>query len=92
MSLGLGFANETQGLQSRSRLRDSNRIQSRSWSRSQKLVSPYSGLLSILQDLYKLKFRLISYQVNLVARKVMDNYFTLMEVVFMKDEVWNYLD
>ena len=48
--------------------------------------------MKTLQSLYQLNFRLISYQVNLVARKVMDNYYTLMEVVFMKDEVWNYLD
>jgi len=52
----------------------------------------FKGLVTVLQDLYRLNFRLISYQVNLVARKVMDNYYTLMEVVFMKDDVWNYLD
>ena len=45
-----------------------------------------------LQSLYKLNFRLISYQVNVVARKVVDNYYTLIEVVFMKDDVWNHLD
>ena len=56
------------------------------------LFTRFKGLVTVLQDLYKLNFRLISYQVNLVARKVMDNYYTLMEVVFMKDDVWNYLD
>ena len=50
MSLGLGLANETQGLQSRSRsrLRDSDGLQSRSRSRSQKLVSPFSGTIENL--------------------------------------------
>jgi len=52
----------------------------------------FKEMVKNLQSLYKLNFRLISYQVNVVARKVVDNYYTLMEVVFMKDDVWNYLD
>ena len=47
--MSLGLANETQGLQSRSRscLRDSDGLLSWSRSRSQKLVSPYSGVTFI---------------------------------------------
>ena len=54
------------------------------------LLFRFKGLVSILQELYKLNFRLISYQVNLVARTERDKHFTLMEVVFMKDTVWNH--
>ena len=54
------------------------------------LLFRFKGLVSILQELYKLNFRLISYQVNLVARTMRDNHYTLMEVVFMKDTVWNH--
>ena len=44
--MNLGIASETQGLKSRSRLLDSDGLQSRS--RSQKSVSPFSGTIENL--------------------------------------------
>jgi len=46
-------------------------------------------LLEILQKLYKLNFRLISHEVNMVVGPGPHNRYTLMEVVFMKDDVWS---
>ena len=48
MAMSLGLASETQGLKSRSRLLDSDGLQSRSRSRAQKLVSPFSGTIENL--------------------------------------------
>jgi len=45
-------------------------------------------LLEILQKLYKMNFRLISHEVNMVTGAGPHKMYTLMEVVFMKDDVW----
>ena len=45
----------------------------------------YLKLLKILQDLYKLRFRVISHEVNMVVGpRSDDGFYTLIEVVFMK--------
>jgi len=46
-------------------------------------------LLGVLQDLYKLNFRVISQEVNMVIGPHTDRYYNLVEVVFMKDSIWN---
>eukprot|EP00092_Neocalanus_flemingeri_P017923 GFUD01019393.1.p1 GENE.GFUD01019393.1~~GFUD01019393.1.p1 ORF type:complete len:325 (+),score=54.21 GFUD01019393.1:61-1035(+) len=45
-------------------------------------------LLEILQQLYKLEFRLISCEVNKGMGKGADNFYNFQEVVFMKDDMW----
>jgi len=50
----------------------------------------YVSLLEVLRDLYRLNFRLISQSVNKVWGY--DNgWYRGIEVVFMKDDVWNHL-
>ena len=48
-------------------------------------------LLEVLQKLYKMNFRLISHEVNMVAGPDLDRdkLYTIMDVVFMKDDVWS---
>jgi len=46
-------------------------------------------LLEVLQELYKLNFRVISHEVNMVMGPAVDGLYNLVEVVFMKDNVWN---
>jgi len=48
----------------------------------------FKWLLKLMQDLYRLNFRLISYQPNLVVGPATDTYYNYMEVVLMKDNVW----
>jgi hypothetical protein len=59
------------------------------------VVHPYifrfKWLVTLLQQLYKLNFRLISYEPNMVTDKI-SGYYQYFEVVFKKDNVWNYLD
>ena len=51
----------------------------------------FKWLLALLKQLHKLNFRLISYEANMVYGRT-DGYYQLFEVVFKKDNVWNYLD
>jgi hypothetical protein len=51
----------------------------------------FKWLVTLLQQLYKLNFRLISYEPNMVTDKI-SGYYQYFEVVFKKDNVWNYLD
>jgi len=46
-------------------------------------------LLEVLQDLYKMGFRVISHEVNMVIGPKEDGMYNLVEVVFMKDNIWN---
>jgi len=46
-------------------------------------------LLELLQQMFKLNFRVISHEVNMVAGPTNHKLYNLMEVVFMKDNVWN---
>ena len=46
----------------------------------------YLKLLKILQDLYKLRFRVISHEVNMVAGPGSDGFYKMVEVVFMKQQ------
>ena len=46
-------------------------------------------LLGLLQDLYKLNFRVISQEVNMIQGPGKDGLYNFVEVVFMKDNVWN---
>ena len=39
--------------------------------------------------MFKLNFRVISHEVNMVAGPTNHKLYNLMEVVFMKDNVWN---
>ena len=48
----------------------------------------YVPLLQILQSLYKLKFRVISHEVNMVMGPGKDSFYNFVEVVFMKDNLW----
>ena len=53
----------------------------------------FNWLLELMSQLYKLNFRLISHEINMtVGKAANDNYYSYMEVVFMKDDVWNFLD
>eukprot|EP00090_Calanus_glacialis_P001572 TRINITY_DN11142_c0_g1_i1.p1 TRINITY_DN11142_c0_g1~~TRINITY_DN11142_c0_g1_i1.p1 ORF type:complete len:285 (+),score=58.91 TRINITY_DN11142_c0_g1_i1:108-962(+) len=47
-------------------------------------------LLEILQELYKLDFRVISHEVNMVMGPGEGGLYNLVEVVFMKDNIWNH--
>jgi len=49
----------------------------------------FKWLLKIIQDMYKLNFRLISSQPNLYMGPGQDSYYHWIEVVFMKDNVWS---
>jgi len=46
-------------------------------------------LLEILQQLYKMSFRVISHEVNMVVGPGADSLYNYVEVVFMKDDLWN---
>ena len=46
--------------------------------------SQFSSLLVILQQLYRLDFRLISQEVNMVVGPDSQGYYNLVEVLFMK--------
>ena len=46
--------------------------------------SQFPTLLGILQQLYRLGFRLISQEVNMVVGPDSQGFYNLMEVVFMK--------
>ena len=46
----------------------------------------YLDLLRILQDLYKLGFRVISQEVNMVMGPDNKGFYNLLEVVFMKEQ------
>jgi len=54
----------------------------------------FQWLLKILQELYSLGFRLISHQVNMTVKSqhLWGGYHAFLEVVLMKDFVWNFLD
>merc|ERR1712106_400828 len=49
----------------------------------------YVPLLQILQSLYKLNFRVISHEVNMVMGPGKDSFYNFVEVVFMKDNLWS---
>eukprot|EP00092_Neocalanus_flemingeri_P049176 GFUD01056427.1.p1 GENE.GFUD01056427.1~~GFUD01056427.1.p1 ORF type:complete len:347 (+),score=85.51 GFUD01056427.1:57-1097(+) len=51
--------------------------------------SNFIWLLEILQELYKLNFRVISHEVNMVMGPQVDGLYNMVEVVFMKDDVWS---
>jgi hypothetical protein len=55
------------------------------------VILRFKWLVTLLQQLYKLNFRLISYEPNMVYGRI-EGYYQLFEVVFKKDNVWNYLD
>ena len=46
-------------------------------------------MLDILKQMYKMNFRVISHEVNMVVGPASDNLYNLVEVVFMKDAVWS---
>jgi hypothetical protein len=48
-------------------------------------------LLSIIQSLHSLNFRLISFEANLISGRI-GGFYPDFEVVFLKDSVWSYLD
>ena len=47
-------------------------------------------LLEVLQELYTLNFRVISHEVNMVMGPGEGGLYNLVEVVFMKDNIWNH--
>ena len=51
-------------------------------------LSFFLKLIEMLQDLYKLNFRIISHEVNMVMGPGADGRYNFLEVVFMKDDVW----
>jgi len=53
-------------------------------------VKGYVPFMGILRDLYRLNFRLISQSVNKVWG-AQDGWYRGIEVVFLKDDVWNHL-
>jgi len=54
----------------------------------------FQWLLKVLQELYILGFRLISHEVNMTVKNQSGTggYHAFLEVVLMKDSVWNFLD
>ena len=53
------------------------------------LILSFLWLLQVIQDLYKMNYRLISQEVNMVYGPRVDDMYNFVEVVFMKDNVWN---
>ena len=49
-------------------------------------------LVTVLQRLYTLGFRVIGHDVNTAVKQAQDGYFSFMDVVFMRDNVWSHLD
>jgi hypothetical protein len=45
-----------------------------------------------VQALYRLGFRIVSYEVNMTAGKAVDQFYSFFELLLVKDDVWNYLD
>lgn len=54
--------------------------------------SRFKWLLEALQEMNRKNFRLISHEVNMLMGPGVDGFYNFMEVVFMKDNKWNYLD
>ena len=53
----------------------------------------FKWLLDLMNQLYKLNYRLISHEINMtVGKPASDGFYSFMEVVFMKDDVWNWID
>jgi len=54
----------------------------------------FQWLLKVLQQLYTLGFRLISHEVNMTVKNqsATKGYHAFLEVVLMRDSVWNFLD
>ena len=52
----------------------------------------FQWLLSVLQGLYLQGFWVVSHEVNMSVKTFVEGYQPLLEVVLMKDEVWNFLD
>lgn len=53
----------------------------------------FKDILTQMQELYKQNFRIVSFIPNLSYGKALnDEYYSLYEIVYMKDNVWNYLD
>jgi len=56
--------------------------------------SRFQWLLKVLQQLYRIGFRCISHEVNMTVKNQSGTlgYHAFLEVVFMKDSVWSFLD
>jgi len=52
----------------------------------------FPWLLKLLQQLYKLGFRVISHEVNMTVKSTSSGYHSHLEVVLMRDTAWSYLD
>lgn len=54
----------------------------------------FQWLLKVLQQLYKLGFRLISHEVNMTVKNqsATKGYHAYLETVLMRDNIWNFLD
>eukprot|EP00091_Calanus_sinicus_P023101 TRINITY_DN7642_c0_g1_i1.p1 TRINITY_DN7642_c0_g1~~TRINITY_DN7642_c0_g1_i1.p1 ORF type:complete len:182 (-),score=37.16 TRINITY_DN7642_c0_g1_i1:93-638(-) len=52
-------------------------------------VMNHIWLLDLMQQMYKLNFRLISHEVNMAVGPQQHKLYNLMDVTFMKDNVWN---
>ena len=46
----------------------------------------YNELLQLVQDLYKLGFRVISHEANMVVGPGTDGFYHYLEVVFMREK------
>jgi hypothetical protein len=53
--------------------------------------SRFKWLLTLLKQLHDLSFRVISFEPNMVMGKI-NGYYQFFEIVFKKDNEWNYLD
>ena len=52
----------------------------------------FKWLLDLMIQLYKLNFRLISHEINMtVGKPANDGYYSYMEIVLMKDVLWNFI-
>lgn len=52
----------------------------------------FQWLVKLLQQLYTMGFRLISHEVNSAMGKTDQGYYSCLEVVLMRDNVWSFLD
>ena len=53
----------------------------------------FKWLLDLLKQLYHLNYRLISHEINMTLGKPANGgYYSFMEIVLMKDQVWSFLD
>ena len=53
----------------------------------------FKWLLDLMNQLYQMNFRLKSHEIDMTVGKPANaGYYSYMELVFMKDDIWSFLD